>query len=66
VSNGLTVLEQALGASIPLKDVTTAHLEKMKLRRLEDDKVAKSTVDKIVLQLVHQSGHHGFEPGQEG
>jgi integrase len=48
VSNGLTVLEQALGASIPLKDVTTAHLEKMKLRRLEDDKVAKSTVDKNV------------------
>lgn len=48
VYNGLTVLEQALGASIPLKDVTTAHLEKMKLRRLEDAKVAKSTVDKNV------------------
>ena len=48
VDNGLTVLEHALGSSIPLKDVTTAHFEKMKLRRLEDDKVAKSTVDKNV------------------
>ena len=48
MDNGLTVLEQALGSSIPLKDVTTAHIEKMKLRRLEDDKVAKSTVDKNV------------------
>lgn len=48
MDNGLTVLEKALGSSIPLKDVTTAHLEKMKLRRLEDDKVAKSTVDKNV------------------
>ena len=48
VDNGLAVLEHALGSTIPLKDVTTAHLEKMKLRRLEDDKVAKSTVDKNV------------------
>jgi len=48
VDNGLTVLEHALGANIPLKDVMTAHLEKMKLRRLEDDKVVKSTVDKNV------------------
>jgi integrase len=48
VDNGLTVLELSLGTDIPLKDVTTAHLEKMKLRRLEDDKVAKSTIDKNV------------------
>jgi integrase len=48
MDNGLNVLERALGANTPLKDVTTAHIEKMKLYRLEGDKVAKSTVDKNV------------------
>ena len=48
VDNGLRVLEQALGSGTPLKDVTTANIEQMKLHRLEIDKVAKSTVDKNV------------------
>lgn len=48
VANGLAVLEGALGSGIPLKNVTTAHLEQMKLQRLEKDKVSKSTVDKNV------------------
>lgn len=48
VENGLTVLEHALGSGTPLKDVTTADIEQMKLQRLENDKVAKATVDKNV------------------
>lgn len=48
IENGLTVLQQALDPRTPLKDVTTAHIEQMKLHRLEYDKVAKSTVDKNV------------------
>lgn len=48
IDNGLTVLEEAVGSATPLKEVTTAGIEQMKLRRLETDKVAKSTVDKNV------------------
>jgi integrase len=48
VDNGLTVLEEALGSTTPLKQITTASIEQMKLRRLEIDKVAKSTVDKNI------------------
>jgi integrase len=48
VENGLTVLEHALGSGTPLKDVTTANVEQLKLQRLEKDKVAKATVDKNV------------------
>jgi integrase len=48
VANGLAVLEGALGSGVLLKNVTTAHIEQMKLQRLENDKVAKSTVDKNV------------------
>ena len=48
VENGLTVLEHALGSGTLLKDVTTANIEQMKLQRLDNDKVAKATVDKNV------------------
>ena len=48
VENGLTVFEKALGSGTALKEVTTANIEQMKLRRLENDKVSKSTVDKNV------------------
>src|SRR5579863_9286631 len=48
VENGLTVLEEAIGSETPLKDITTANVEQMKLLRLENDKVAKATVDKNV------------------
>jgi len=48
VENGLTILEGALGSGTPLKNVTTADIERLKLQRLEKDKVAKSTVDKNV------------------
>ena len=48
VDNGLTVLEKAIGIATPLKDVTTANIEQMKLQRLDNDKVSKSTVDKNV------------------
>jgi integrase len=48
IENGLTVLGEALGPKTPLKDVTTANIEQMKLQRLENGRVAKSTVDKNV------------------
>lgn len=48
VDNGLSVLENALGSETPLKDITTADLERLKLNRLQDDKVAKATVDKNI------------------
>lgn len=48
VENGLTVLEHVLGSGTLLKDVTTANIEQMKLQRIENDKVAKATVDKNV------------------
>ena len=48
VENGLAVLEKAIGIATPLKDVTTANIEQMKLQRLDNDKVSKSTVDKNV------------------
>jgi integrase len=48
VENGLTVLEEGLGSGTPLKNVTAADIERLKLQRLEKDKVAKSTVDKNV------------------
>jgi hypothetical protein len=69
IENGLTVLGEALGPKTPLKDVTTANIEQMKLQRLENDRVAKSTVDKNVAlakQLVHPSGTDNRESRQEG
>jgi integrase len=48
VENGLSVLENFLGSETPLKDITTADLEQLKLNRLQDDKVAKATVDKNI------------------
>jgi integrase len=48
VENGLTVLEEGLGSGTPLKNVSAADIERLKLQRLEKDKVAKSTVDKNV------------------
>lgn len=48
VENGLSVFENALGSKTPLKDITTADLERLKLNRLQDDKVAKATVDKNI------------------
>ena len=68
VENGLAVLEKAIGTATPLNDVTTANIEQMKLHRLDNDKVTKSTVDKnvavceVVLQLVHPSGPDRREP----
>jgi len=48
VGNGLAVLEETLGPDSVLNDITTANIEQMKLKRLESDNVAKSTVDKNV------------------
>jgi integrase len=48
VENGLTVLEDAIGPETPLKNVTAADIERLKLQRLEKDKVSKATVDKNV------------------
>ncbi len=48
IENGLTVLEGALGSGTPLKNVTAADIERLKLQRLEKEKVSKSTVDKNV------------------
>jgi integrase len=48
VGNGLAVLEDALGPETALNEITTANIEQMKLKRLESDNVAKSTVDKNV------------------
>jgi integrase len=48
VANGLTVLEQAIGADVLLTEVTTTDIERMKLERLENDKVSRSTVDKNI------------------
>lgn len=48
VENGLTVLEKALGPVASLADVSTSDIERMKLRRLENDKVSKATVDKNI------------------
>jgi integrase len=48
VVNGLNVLKDALGSATPLAQITTASIEDMKLRRLETDKVAQSTVDKNI------------------
>lgn len=48
VENGLTILEKALGPGASLTDVTTSDIEKMKLQRLENDKVCKTTVDKNI------------------
>src|ERR1041385_454403 len=44
----IRVLGETLRPKAPLKDVTTANIEQMKLQRLENDRVAKSTVDKNV------------------
>lgn len=48
VENGLTILERSLDPGASLTDVTTSDIEKMKLRRLEHDKVCKTTVDKNI------------------
>jgi len=48
VANGLGVLEKALGSGTALRSIAAADIERLKLQRLEEDKVAKSTVDKNV------------------